>query len=85
MGWRRQRRDTHDELEQEPGTQDAIKAAWSCLVEEEEVASDRLERHCTELGALGWEVVSALSLSHLGFSSGGHTTGMQLFFKRRSP
>ena len=85
MGWRRRSQDPDNEMEQEPEEEVIVEEAWEYLVEEGEVASDWLERRCNELGAQGWELVSVIPLARLAFSSGGRTTGIQLFFKRRLP
>ncbi len=83
MGWRRRSQDLDDEME--PEEEVIVVEAWEYLVEEGEVASDRLERRCNELGAQGWELVIVIPLARLAFSSAGRTTGTQLFFKRRLP
>jgi hypothetical protein len=85
MRRRRPTRPTRDAPEREPEEEAAAEVAWDYLVEEGEVASDRLGRRCNELGAQGWELVSAIPLSRQAFSSGGRTTGTLLFFKRRLP
>jgi len=82
MSWRRHGRDAQDDLGMDEGIDEA---AWEYLVEEGDVASERLEYRCNELGAAGWELVSVIPLSRLAFSSGGRTTGTQLFFKRPAP
>ena len=85
MDWRRRFHDTRDAPEQELEKEALDEEAWEYQVEEGEVAGDWLERRCNELGAQGWERVSVIPLSRLAFSSGGRTTGTQLFFKRRLP
>ena len=85
MGWRRRSQDTDDGMKQEPEEDVIVEEAWEYMVEEGEVASNRLERRCNELGAQGWELVSVIPLARLAFSSGGRTTGTHLFFKRRLP
>ena len=91
MAWprRAQREDEHDperDTEHTPA-EEVLPASdgWEHLVEQVGPAADRLEARCNERGAQGWELVAALPLARLAFSSGGRTTGVQLFFKRRLP
>jgi len=88
MAWRRGRRTGDEDAGQEPEEEAPMGEggdAWEYLVEDGDVASDRLERRCNELGWQGWELVSVASVSRLALSAGGRTTGTRLFFKRRLP
>ena len=88
MAWRRRQRATDEDAGQEPDEEaptGEVGDAWEYLVEDGDVASDRLERRCNELGWQGWELVSVVPVSRLAFSAGGRTTGTRLFFKRRLP
>ena len=81
MTWGRRHRNAQEpELneEQEPWSGES----WEYLVEDGDLAADHLEDRCNQLGAEGWELVAVVPLSRPSLTTGGRTTGSQLFFKR---
>ena len=55
--------------------------AWQYLVlEHEKGGPAELARRCNELGAEGWELVTAIPMARS--LSGGVTTSVRLFFKK---
>ena len=82
MAWRRRRRNAREpELNEEPEPWSG--ESWEYLVEDGDLAADHLEDRCNQLGAEGWELVTVVPLSRPSLTTGGRTTGSQLFFKRR--
>jgi hypothetical protein len=56
--------------------------AWQYLILEHETGGPReLARRCNELGADGWELVTAVPVA--ASLNGGATTSVRLFFKKR--
>lgn len=80
MPWRRTRRQ-EEQVDQEPWTGET----WEYRVEDGDPVASYLEERCTALGQEGWELVAVVPISRPALSSGGRTTGVQLFFKRRLP
>lgn len=83
MGSRHGARTLRDETEQDKDEEVVAEKSWEYLVEHADPASDRVEPFCNRLGHEGWDLVAVIPVSRLALSSGGRTTGIQLFFKRQ--